>query len=210
MRRVATVGALLLAISSFLALQSICRPYLVCLMRTCETGETPTVARAAWVAVNPVRPCADVDDEAGNRAVDRPCRGGDFGETPCRSEGEGTEAAGCHGLDGDADFMPCLATGDFSFEEPCCRKGEAPQQGHRCPKKFLSCFFCVPARFVWEPPPVHATRDTDHAHAVALIATTAMNTADLVRQLTHSHSPPGLLPASAGVDRRISICSYLL
>ncbi|MBI5866866.1 MAG: hypothetical protein HZB43_01010 [candidate division Zixibacteria bacterium] len=105
--------------------------------------------------------------------------------------------------------MPCLA-GGLATDMACCLDGKPSEERARCPKRVLSCFYCIPARFVWEPPPVHATRDADHANALAIVASAALASADLIRQSTHAHSPPGVRPAIAGTDRRISICSFLL
>jgi hypothetical protein len=188
MRRIGTVGILLVAISSFLGLQTFCRPYLICITKACEIGGIKTSSVGACVA----------------HAVEENRHCGRCAKTPLANPArENAEAnAACQ--------LPCKANVDSPTSTACGATGAKPGPGSKCPIRALSCLYCIPARFVWEPAPTVINRSRMAADLPAVIATIAMNNADRERRLTHTHSPPTLQPARAGSQLRVALCSFLL
>jgi hypothetical protein len=188
MRRLATVGVLLVAISSFLAFQATCRPFFICLERTCEIDGKQSTSLGACAAQAP----------RGNGRCGR-CAETEPGERGCEARAPETRSG-----------IPCMPDFDFSSTKTCCDSKDIPEPTGACPKRVLSCVYCIPARFVWEPAPVVTNRSWMKADAPARTATIAMGHADRERRLLHTHSPPALPPALAGSERRVELCSFLL
>ena len=188
MRRLATVGVVLVAISSFLALQAMCRPFFICIERTCEIGGKQTTSLGACVAQAP--------KETGGCGRCAKTQRGDLG---CEAQPSETESR-----------RPCIPDFDFSSTKTCRDSKDLPKPGGTCPNRVMSCVYCIPARFVWEPAPVVTNRSWMRADVPVRTATIAMGNADRERRLLHAHSPPTLQPALTGSERRVELCSFLL
>jgi len=188
MRRIGTVGILLVAISSFLALQAFCRPYLICITRTCEIGGRQVSSMTSCVghALEENRRCAKC---AKASADARDCESAE-------------PSAACQ--------EPCESDFGTPRSTACCDAGKEPESGSKCPIRAMSCLYCIPAGFVWEPAPLVTNRSRVAADLPAASATIAMDNADRERRLTHSHSPPRLPPTRTGSQLRVALCSFLL
>jgi hypothetical protein len=207
MRRLGTVGVLLVAISSFLAFQAMCRPFFLCIERTCEIGGGLKTSLVACVAPEPTE--TGPSDANGNNCAPHGCRG----------RGSPSGPRGMDDLDDmDCGGQPAAAKGpgscapevDFASTQSCCESEGLPARRGKCPHRVMSCIYCIPARFIWEPAPLNAVRQSDGVNHPAILATVALTEADRVSRLAHAHSPPGIPPAETGFDRRIAICSFLL
>lgn len=179
-------------------LQAAPGPYVLCVSK-CEVAESgETVEMVCWSGPS----------ESGCRII----KAGSAQSGGCcaTEEAEVADLGGCCALEEVdlADMGCCVADVSCPPFESC--KQFPVDSDQQCPMGSPECFYCLPGRVLADKAPQGEQSNEDIGRYIVESATSQLAVADIARQVSHSHSPPGQVLADSGSDICIEICLLLI